>query len=116
MAPFWSDVDIRRDGRVCYTVHEKARGSASNALLRQVSAFIVSQSGVGGETFNGIWMLVAQWEDVHMYPYTYAASYPQYYSKRQRDRLQEVRQMIHILFNLPQLDYDDKIMPFQFLV
>ena len=97
MAPFWSDVDIRRDGRVCYTVHEKARGSASNELLRQISAFIVSQSGVGGETFDGIWMLVAQWEDVHMYPYTYAASYPQYYSKRQRDQLQEVRQMIHVV-------------------
>ena len=91
MAPFWSDVDIRQDGRVCYTVHEKARGSTSNALLRQVSAFIASQSGVGGETFNGIWMLVAQWEDVHMYPYTYAASYPQFYSKRERNRLQAVR-------------------------
>ena len=91
MAPFWSDVDIRRDGRVCYAVHEKARGSASNELLRQISAFIVSQSDVGGETFDGIWMLVAQWEDVHMYPYTYAASYPQYYSKREHNRLQAVR-------------------------
>ena len=91
MAPFWSDVDIRREGHVCYTVHEKGRGHASNELLRQISAFIVSQSDVGEETFDGIWMLVAQWEDVHMYPYTYISRYPQYYSKRQRDRLQAVR-------------------------
>ena len=97
MAPFWSDVDVVLDGHVCYTVHEKGRGRASNELLRQISAFIVSQSDVGGETFDGIWMLVAQWEDVHMYPYTFISSYPQYYSKRQRDQLQEVRQLIHIL-------------------
>ena len=85
MAPFWSDVDIVQNGSVCYTVHEKGGGRASNELLRQISAFI------GGETFDGIWMLVAQWEDVHMYPYTYISSYPQYYSKRQRDQLQAVR-------------------------
>ena len=98
MAPFWSDVDIRRDGHVCYTVHEKGGGRASNELLRQISAFIMSQSDVGEEIFNGIWMLVAQWEDVHMYPYTYISSYPQFYSKRQRDQLQEVRQLIYIYY------------------
>ena len=97
MSPFWSDVDIVQDGRVCYTVHEKG-GHASNELLRQISEFIVSQSDVGGETFDGIWMLVAQWEDVHMYPYTYISSYPQFYSKRQRDQLQEVRQLIYIYY------------------
>ena len=103
MAPFWSDVDIVQDGSVCYTVHEKGGGRASDELLRQISTFIVSQSDVGGETFDGIWMLVAQWEDVHMYPYTYISRYPQFYSKRQRDQLQAVRPDLYTIEAQPQL-------------
>ena len=60
VAPFWSDVDIRRDGAVFYEIH-----SESNAVMEQVSAFV---SDYTGDDFQGSWMLVAQWDRVHPYP------------------------------------------------
>jgi len=93
VAPFWSDVDIVRDGSVCYQVHEKGDGYYSDRMLRQISTFIELQFEAGDDVygFEGIWMLVVQWEDTHMYPYTFASRYPRYYSARQREQLEAVR-------------------------
>ena len=65
VAPFWSDVDTRRDGRVLYEVHQWSNPS-SRSLLTEVSSFLSEQAGVN---INGTWMLVAEWEAVHPFPH-----------------------------------------------
>ena len=65
MAPFWSDVDLRRDGAVLYEVHSEDN-IPSQPLLRNVSSFISARTGA---SFEGTWMLVVEWDDVHPYPH-----------------------------------------------
>ena len=64
VAPFWSDVDIRREGAVFYEVHMTGN-SGSEDLLGVVSDFV---SDYTGDDFVGSWMLIAQWDKVHPYP------------------------------------------------
>ena len=64
IAPFWSDVDIRREGSVFYEVHT-TENAASEDLLGDVSAFV---SNYTGNDFQGSWMLIAQWDEVHPFP------------------------------------------------
>lgn len=46
VAPFWGDVDARMDGHIFYEVHEAGLTDASDAYLKEVSAFISSTSRV----------------------------------------------------------------------
>ena len=65
VAPYWSDVDNRKAGQIRYQVFE-ATNRDSNASISRVNGFI---SQAVNETFNGLWMLVAEWRDVHPYPH-----------------------------------------------
>lgn len=63
MAPFWSDVDIRLFGRIQYEVHTIADGvQGSIDLIAQVNNYIYNSTET---TFEGTWMLVALWDEVH---------------------------------------------------
>ena len=78
---------------MCYQVYEKGSGYYADQLLRQISTFIELQREAGDDVygFDGIWMLVVQWEDAHMYPYTFSSRYPQFFSLRDRELLLAVR-------------------------
>ena len=59
MAPFWADNDLRPSGKVSYEVH-----NISTGYMSSVSRYIRQQSGL---SFEGSWMLVAEWRDVPEY-------------------------------------------------
>lgn len=65
IAPFWSNNDIRRDGRVRYEVYDGST-TASIDVLNRISNLIASGSG---EAFQGTWMLLVEWENCHPYPH-----------------------------------------------
>ena len=67
VAPYWDDIDIRRDGNVFYEVHSTGDSVEFNNLLSQVSNFITNET-TSGEVFTGTWMLIAQWDRVHSWP------------------------------------------------
>ena len=67
MAPYWDDVDIRIAGNISYEVHSRRSNSLeSNRLLDYVSAFVANSTG---QSFQGTWMLVAEWKEVHPWPH-----------------------------------------------
>ena len=65
VAPFWADVDNRRAGQIRYQVLS-ATNLAANGTIEGVSRFI---SHAINESFSGLWMLLAEWRDVHPYPH-----------------------------------------------
>lgn len=67
VAPYWSDVDIRREGSVYYRVVTRdTQNVAANNSLRIVDDFLTNYTRAN---FTSSWMLVATWEDVHPYPH-----------------------------------------------
>ena len=72
VAPFWADVDNRRAGQIRYQVLN-ATNLAANHTIEKVSKF-VSQNV--NESFSGLWMLVAEWRDVHPYPHGEVNRFP----------------------------------------
>ena len=74
VAPYWDDVDIRLAGNISYEVHSRSNNNpGSNQLLDQISQFIEDSSG---DSFQGDWMLVAEWEEVHPWPHGLSQSSP----------------------------------------
>ena len=71
VAPFWSDNDIRMNGSIRYEVHARVAGpmTRSTQLLDQVSVFIINQRNLTAGSFQGQWMLVVEWNEVHPYPH-----------------------------------------------
>ena len=69
MAPYWSDIDIRLQGRIHYRLIEAGRTTEQldNALLNFVSGFIAATQR-NATTFSATTMLVAQWRDVPPFP------------------------------------------------
>ena len=65
VAPFWANVDNRRAGQIRYQVLT-ATNLAANDTIEEVSRFISQEVN---ESFSGLWMLVAEWRDVHPYPH-----------------------------------------------
>ena len=65
VAPFWADVDNRRAGQIRYQVLTTTN-LAANDTIEEVSRFISQEVN---ESFSGLWMLVAEWRDVHPYPH-----------------------------------------------
>ena len=74
VAPYWDDVDIRLAGNISYEVHSRSNNNpGSNQLLDQISQFIEDSSG---DSFQGDWMLIAEWEEVHPWPHGLSQSSP----------------------------------------
>ena len=65
IAPFWSNNDIRRTGRVRYEVYDGST-TASMDVLNRISDVVVNRTG---ESFQGVWMLLVEWEDCHSHPH-----------------------------------------------
>lgn len=73
VAPYWDDVDIRLAGNISYEVHSRRDNNpGSNQLLDDVSNFVEMSTG---QSFQGTWMLVAEWEEVHPWPHGFGDSF-----------------------------------------
>ncbi len=59
LAPFWSNIDLRRGGSVKYEIYMGSDQSAV-AQLEYISNFIEQREGV---PFSGCWMLIVTWLD-----------------------------------------------------
>jgi hypothetical protein len=70
VAPYWSDVDIRRQGRVYYRLIEPGRSTEDFdlTLLNFVSGFVAARQSDIAANFSATTMLVAQWRDVPPFP------------------------------------------------
>jgi fibulin 1/2 len=62
VAPFWSDVDIRKEGNVFYNVYLDTKSSYIERATHEVRRF--SRSG----SFTARWVLVVTWDRVPNYP------------------------------------------------
>ena len=71
VAPFWADVDIRKDGMVWYRVYTDENDIVLKMASRDVQMFVKDF-----ETFEARWVLVATWDKVPNYP---DGSYYSYY-------------------------------------
>ena len=69
VAPYWSNVDIRLQGRIYYRLIEAGRitEDLDMALLNFVSGFIAAKQNDTAANFSATTMLVAQWRDVPPY-------------------------------------------------
>ena len=61
VAPFFTDIDIRKVGQINYEVHNE---TTSQSLLSRVNSLINHHAQT---VFNGEWMLVATWDGVKHY-------------------------------------------------
>ena len=70
VAPYWSNVDIRLQGRIYYRLIEAGRTTEELdvTLLNFVSGFIAAKQSDIAANFSATTMLVAQWRDVPPYP------------------------------------------------
>ena len=74
VAPYWDDVDIRVAGNISYEVHSRiGNNPGSNQLLDEVSGFVEASTD---QSFQGSWMLVAEWKEVHPWPHGLAQGAP----------------------------------------
>ena len=73
LAPFWSDVDIRKGGNVWYATasEDDAQDQIEYQELERVNNFVNAMlAGNGANSqFRGVWMLVAHWDHVHPSPH-----------------------------------------------
>ena len=67
VAPYWSNIDIRLQGRIFYRLIEAGRTTEEldMALLNFVSGFIAARQSAN---FSATSMLVAQWRNVPPFP------------------------------------------------
>ena len=78
IAPFWNDHDLRKSGSVSYAVIDSDEGNDSVMLIKNISKFIrLNHKQAAMDDFEGTWMLLAHWDNVHPYPH---GSYQWYYS------------------------------------
>lgn len=69
VAPFWSDVDVRLEGRIYFKKFVRTLGSEQDIeWLNFVSGYIANKQS-DATNFTGNTMLVAQWQDVPPYPH-----------------------------------------------
>ena len=66
VAPFWTAMDTRVQGQVRYKTFSTGGGSPEEEqALERVSAFVSGETTSDG--FDGVWMLVASWENVQQF-------------------------------------------------
>ena len=67
VAPYSDDIDLRLAGDISYEVHSRSTNNpGSDRLLDEVSGFVEDSTG---QSFEGSWMLVAEWREVHPWPH-----------------------------------------------
>ena len=70
LSPFWSDIDIRREGSVRYVAIERDSSTIGAMIIEEAFTYI-NNHFIGGEEqpFQPTWLLVAQWDGVHPHPH-----------------------------------------------
>ena len=71
VSPYWSDIDTRRVGRVCYEMYRRGDAEASNQRLSAVADFLHDEENV---SLVAEWMFLASWESVHPFSHGDASS------------------------------------------
>ena len=70
ISPFWSDVDIRREGTVRYVLITRDSSNLGNLIIDNATRYInerfLSEDAL---TYRPTWVLVAQWDGVHPHPH-----------------------------------------------
>ena len=74
VAPFWSDVDIRKSGVIRYatlSATEASQNQTEYQELERVNEYVNSNLPDNGDnsSFSGTWMLVAHWDHVYSSPH-----------------------------------------------
>ena len=70
LSPFWSDVDIRREGTVRYVPITSGTSDLGDSILDAASTYMNERFvNETEEVFQPTWMLVAQWDEVHPNPH-----------------------------------------------
>ena len=73
-------------GEVCYQVFHDDN-IADQPTLDQVNSIIQKKHNV---TFNGVWMIVVEWRNVHAYPHGYVTDFPNSYTSTTKSLLNRV--------------------------
>lgn len=71
VAPYWSNIDTRRAGRVRYEYYNRGDSEISDRQIARVTDFLQVEQNV---TIVGEWMLLVSWESVHPYPHGVSAA------------------------------------------
>ena len=72
---------------MCYQVFNDDN-IADQPTLDQVNSIIQKKHNV---TFNGVWMIVVEWRNVHAYPHSYATDFPNFYTSTTKTLLNRVK-------------------------
>ena len=89
VAPYWSNIDTRRAGRVRYETYSWGDSEAANQQISMVENFLSVEENV---TLAGEWMMLVSWEDVHPYPHGTSAEL-----ERENPYLESVRLYQHTI-------------------
>ena len=70
LSPFWSDIDIRREGTVRYVPITRGSFTLGDTIMNDATSY-VNDRFIDDDTppYEATWMLVAQWEGVHPHPH-----------------------------------------------
>ena len=85
VAPYWSNIDTRRAGRVRYETYSRGDSEAADQQISTVENFLAVEENV---TLVGEWMMLVSWEDVHPHPHGISAEL-----ERENPYLESVRQV-----------------------
>ena len=66
VAPYWVDNDVRLNGRVSWEMYSTGDSLEANKVIGRVSRFIRMNSN--STNFEGNFVLVANWSEMHQYP------------------------------------------------
>jgi hypothetical protein len=70
LSPFWSDVDIRREGTVRYVLITRSSSDLGELIIDNASRYINERFlGEDALPYHPTWVLVAQWDGVHPHPH-----------------------------------------------
>lgn len=66
IAPYWTDNDATLYGRVSWEAYSSTDSQISSEIIAKVTNFI--RIDTSSKTFNGNFVLVANWSEMHPYP------------------------------------------------
>ena len=64
-------------GKVCYQLFDDD-SIADQPILDEVNLFIQKKHNT---SFNGVWMIVVEWRNIHAYPHSFATRNPHFYTE-----------------------------------
>ncbi len=71
VSPFWTDVDIRKEGTIRYVTIERGTSTRGDMIMDEIATYF-NDRFIDKEVeplFEPTWVLVAQWDKVHPFPH-----------------------------------------------